>query len=176
MKNKAARARTKRSLSRVARLQITAVTVVCLMLAGSSSAWSFWVATSTGTGGGLATAGQLSIVPNAPTVVGNMDTVIVKWPLTSPVDALASAEPTTKYVVKRYSSPGGALQTIGAGCGDIVAGIGCTELHVPAGTWQYTITSRMGTNWSGIESPKSDPLVLSGAFTSDNVYMWVTSN
>ena len=163
-------------VTRGARLQIFLVSVLCLLLAGTSSSWAYWVAKSSSAGAGSAVAGQLSVVPAAPMVSGGKDTVIVKWPLSLPVDAVSSAELTTKYFVKRYSSPGLVLQAINAGCSGTVAGMGCTEVGVPAGIWQYTITPRMGNSWLGTESAMSVPITLSGELTVNNVYLWVTSN
>ena len=163
-------------LTRSARLQVLLVSVLCLMLAGTSSSWAYWVAKSSSAGAGSAVAGQLSIVPAAPTVIAGTDSVIVKWPLSIPVDAVSSAELTTKYLVKRYASSNGALQPNTSGCQGTIAGMGCTDLALPAGTWQYTITPRMGNNWLGVEGPRSNPVTLTGVSTSNSVYLWVTSN
>jgi hypothetical protein len=58
------------------------------------------------------------------------------------------------YVVKRYSSLGGAAQVVLADCAGTVTGTSCTEQNVPIGSWKYSVTPALGL-WRGTESGQS---------------------
>jgi trimeric autotransporter adhesin len=62
------------------------------------------------------------------------------------------------YIVKRYPDPSGSAVTVGAGCSGTITALNCSELNVPDGTWTYTVTPVIGTNWVGTESNKSSSI------------------
>lgn len=86
---------------------------------------------------------------NQPTVTASGSTATVSWT----VSTLTSGEAVTGYDVARFDV-GGASQTVNAGCAGTINAVTCTENDVPDGTWQYTVTPRIGL-WLGTESPKS---------------------
>ncbi|MGO9559108.1 MAG: hypothetical protein ACLPQS_16430 [Acidimicrobiales bacterium] len=122
-------------------LALLAVTVV------ASPAFAAW---SAGGAGGAGAGGLIMPTGGTPTVSANGDRVTVSWPAATFVDGA----PVAGYQVNRYNSSTGAVQTIGSGCGGVVATTSCTELNVPDGTWIYTDTP-VQLDWSGTASPAS---------------------
>ena len=53
------------------------------------------------------------------------------------------------YLVKRYDSEHRLLQTILSACTGTITALSCVESSVPAGSWKYTVTPVIGTNWVG---------------------------
>ena len=84
-----------------------------------------------------------------PTITATGSTATVSWAPST----LTSGAPVTGYDVARYDV-GGASQPVSAGCSGTISTLTCTENDVPDGTWQYTVTPRIGL-WVGTESPKS---------------------
>jgi hypothetical protein len=54
-------------------------------------------------------------------------------------------------VIERYIS-GGALQSTLAGCSGTIGATSCIESSVPDGSWRYSVTPVIATNWRGSES------------------------
>jgi hypothetical protein len=63
------------------------------------------------------------------------------------------------YLVRRYNTSTGAVQTIGSACSGTISALTCVESGVPAGSWQYTVMPATG-NWRGAESAKSTAVVV----------------
>ncbi len=63
------------------------------------------------------------------------------------------------YTVIRYNVAN-APQVVGGTCAGLVAATTCTETGVPTGTWTYSITPRIATNWIGAESARSSSLAV----------------
>ncbi|HMH58850.1 MAG TPA: LamG domain-containing protein [Galbitalea sp.] len=123
--------------------------IVVFSLAGSG-VWAYWSAGS-GTGGnGVAAATTVGIgaMPTA-TAVGT--SVNLTWAAST----LANGSPVSGYLVKRYNATTLVAQTILSSCAGTITTTSCTESAVPAGSWRYSITPVVGTNWSGAESPLS---------------------
>jgi hypothetical protein len=86
--------------------------------------------------------------------------VTISWAPTT----LANGHPVDGYVVTRYdASPPFAPQATLAGCSGVLTGLSCTETAVPFGSWQYTITPVIGTNWRGVESTRSGAVTIGAA-------------
>jgi hypothetical protein len=75
--------------------------------------------------------------------------VTVSWTAAT----LSGGGTVTTYTVRRYDT-GGNPQTVGSNCSGTVTGLSCTELNVPNGTWQYSVTPVM-SSWVGAESARS---------------------
>jgi hypothetical protein len=88
---------------------------------------------------------------------GNMPTVSVaakKVTITWAASTFTTGGNVPSYAVRRYNASTGVLQSIGATCMNLVAGLTCTENNTPVGTWRYTVTPAAGA-WRGGESAKS---------------------
>jgi hypothetical protein len=137
-------------------LVVSAVVLVAGGLASGLFAY-FSGAASAGSAGGAAAT---SLAPGTPpTSVSSQPgrAVTISWEATT----LANGRPVDGYLVTRYdANPPYAPQITLAGCGGIVAALGCTETAVPFGSWQYTITPVIGTNWRGTESTKSGTVTI----------------
>src|SRR5581483_4007016 len=84
--------------------------------------------------------------------------------LTWSASTLANGEPVDGYVVTRYEAdPPYAPQLTQAGCNGTITALTCTEVGVPFGTWQYTVTPIKGANWRGLESLKSGAVTIGAA-------------
>ena len=92
--------------------------------------------------------------------------VSLSWPAATMGDGTAVAG----YVVRRYS-PAGLPQVVASNCGGTVAGLGCTEHDVPAGTWRYTVSTILGL-WSGGESSAATVDVATGTVVASAVGKW----
>jgi len=137
-------------------LVVSAVVLVAGGLASGLFAY-FSGAASAGSAGGAAAT---SLAPGTPpTSVSSQPgrAVTISWEATT----LANGRPVDGYLVTRYdANPPYAPQITLGGCGGIVAALGCTETAVPFGSWQYTITPVIGTNWRGTESTKSGTVTI----------------
>jgi hypothetical protein len=118
------------------------VTLVALLPVSAFAGWS-----SPGAGSGYSQARALAS-GNVPTGTVSGRSVTVSW------TASGGTVPVSGYVVKRYDSTTGVVQTIGSGCSGTIAGLTCTEQAVPGGQWRYSITT-LNNNWRGAESAKS---------------------
>jgi hypothetical protein len=119
-----------------------------------------WKADRTGTG-----ASKAATMPagNQPTTSASGRDITVTW-TASQLNTSPATSVTGGYVVKRYSSPGGVVQTILAGCAGTISALTCTENGVPTGAWQYTVTPKQG-GWTGAESAKSAAITLTSTLT-----------
>jgi len=144
------------------RRRLLVVSTVVLVAGGLASGLLayFSGAASAGSAGGAAAT---SVAPGTPpTSVSSQPgrAVTISWEATT----LANGRPVDGYLVTRYdANPPYAPQITLAGCGGIVAALGCTETAVPFGSWQYTITPVIGTNWRGTESTKSGTVTIGAA-------------
>ena len=111
---------------------------------GAAAAW-----TLTRSGQGAAKAKTLG-PGNPPTASVSGKKVTASWTASS----YTNGGLPTGYLVRRYNTSTGVLQTIGANCSSTISALTCTENSVPAGSWQYTVTPATG-NWRGPESTKS---------------------
>jgi len=131
--------------------------VVLAVAGGGVGAWAYFGASATA--GSAAESDATSVNQGAtpsvsPATIGRQ--VHVTWGAST----LANGRAVDGYVVTRYPMGGGA-GTINpfSTCGGTVTGTSCDESFVPPGSWQYTITPVIGTNWRGAEG------ALSGAVT-----------
>jgi hypothetical protein len=76
---------------------------------------------------------------------------------------LTNGNAVSGYVIKRYSSGTGVVQTTLSGCAGTISGTSCTESGVPAGQWKYTVTPVIATNWQGPESLASGVVTIAAA-------------
>lgn len=128
------------------------VGALALILAVAAvAAHATWLSSAVGT----AAAAADDLVGNQPSGSVTGDDITVSWTASTFNDGTAA----TGYTMRRYSTVGGTLQTIGADCAGTVTATSCTEQNVPAGSWQYTVTPIYAT-WTGTESPKSDAVVV----------------
>jgi hypothetical protein len=75
--------------------------------------------------------------------------------LTWTQSTLSNGQAASGYVVTRFDKTTGATSAPVTGCSGTVTTLTCTELGVPTGEWQYTVTPLFGANWKGAESAKS---------------------
>jgi hypothetical protein len=123
---------------------VIAVAVAVGLPGGAAAGWSL-------TGSGSSAAQARTLGPgNVPTVSAGAKKVTVGWAASSYTNGGAPGG----YLVKRYDSSTGVVQTIRGGCSGTIAVLTCTENNVPSGSWQYTVTPTTG-NWRGPESAKS---------------------
>ena len=119
---------------------LVAVPVVFSLTLGV--AWAYWSASSVtgGNGASAATSVNTGATPTA-TVAGRA--VTVTWAATT----MTSGQAVTGYLVKRYS--GSTAQTLLSACTGTISATTCTENNVPVGTFSYTVTPVVATNWQG---------------------------
>jgi hypothetical protein len=132
--------------------------VCCLVGGAATAAWALWVASSSSASHGVAAAASVNqgATPTASASAGR--TVSVSWGASTLSNGVAVAG----YLVKRYVS-GGAVQTTLAGCSGTIAALSCVESDVPAGSWRYTVTPVIATNWQGVESAQSGVATVAAA-------------
>ena len=150
-----------------ARIALTLALVVAL-LGGSTAAWSIWMPHSApGWGAASATSVGSGAVPS---VTHSSGSITLSW---TPA-ALVSGAPVTGYLVRRYSAADLSEQTITTNCAGVITDLECVETGVPAGTWTYTVTPLVGTQWVGAESAQSEPVASAGEGATNRVWMWIT--
>ncbi len=133
-------------------------------------AWGHWTAPTTAGGNGRGVAATVN-QGDSPTVTAPTGVdVIVDWDATTLSDGGAVAG----YRIKRYHAGTDVLQTILASCTGVVAATSCTETSVPTGSWKYTVTPVIGTNWVGAESVKSSAIATSPDTTDPTVWADLT--
>ncbi len=137
----------KRSLATVA--AVVALTIV------AATAWAYWSAGSVPGGNGAGAASSLN-QGATPTANASGSAVTVSWTATT----LASGQAVDGYVVKRYDSSTFLVQTILSACTGTITALTCVESSVPAGSWKYTVTPKIGTNWLGAESSMSGTVTV----------------
>jgi hypothetical protein len=140
-----------------ARLERTlTVFLVCCALAGlAASAWALWSAASSSTSQGAAAAASVNQAATPTTAGAPSQTVTVSWAAST----LSNGHAVGGYLVKRYSA-GGALQTTLSACAGTISALGCVETNVPDGTWHYTVTPVIATNWQGPASVASTSIIV----------------
>ena len=129
---------------------IAVVAAIALFSLAGSGVWAYWSAGSGAGGNGVAAATTVG-AGAMPTAVSAGTTVNLTWAPST----LANGSAVTGYIVKRYNATTLVAQTILASCAGTITGTSCTETSVPAGSWRYSITPVVGTNWTGAESPLS---------------------
>jgi hypothetical protein len=128
--------------------------LLAVLGAGAAPAQASWPGSSTA---GNAHAKAVTVPAGAtPAVSVSGRNVTVSWSATT-----VSGQAVTGYVVKRYNASAQA-QTVGSACSGTVTATTCTEAAVPAGTWTYKVTPKLG-NWVGTESTSSPGATVAAA-------------
>ena len=158
--------RSRRSAQVTHRLAALILVGVSVSSVGAG-AWAYWPTPAT-SGSGQNIAGIVN--PGVqPTVTISGSTAIIRWTASTVDDGTAVAG----YTVNRYNSSN-VKQIITSNCAGTVTNIGCIEMVVPAGTWTYTVTPTVSSNWVGTESAASTAVTSSGADANNTGYLWVT--
>ena len=156
------RRRTPRELSAGMRRLVAAQLVFALI---TGVAWAYWTVGSVpgGNGASAATSVNQGATPTAHAVGA---AVTVTWAATT----LTSGQAVTGYAIRRYDAVTPfALQSILSSCAGTIPATSCVENSVPTGTWQYTVTPKIGTNWLGVESAKSTPVLVETVPPTNNI-------
>ncbi len=151
---------------RTRKRRLTVFVVAMLIAGGAIGAWAYWSAqASAGSNGASAgaTVNQGATPTASVTTIGRE--VTVGWGAST----LSNGVHVDGYLVKRYPSAGGAatISPIGT-CAATVNGLTCVEDDVPTGSWKYTVTPVIGTNWQGIESAASGAVSIGQAALTVN--------
>jgi hypothetical protein len=143
-------------------LIVAGVVLAAGALAGSLVAFFTGAASAGSAGGAAATSVTPGTPPTSVTVLPGRS-VTLTWGETT----LADGHPVDGYLVTRYqaAAPFAAQITL-PGCSGVVTALTCTEDGVPFGSWQYTITPVIGSNWRGPESAKSGAVTIGSASLS----------
>ncbi|MEO8093869.1 MAG: LamG domain-containing protein [Pseudolysinimonas sp.] len=143
-----------------------ALLLAAIFTAGSigSAAWAFWSAGATvgSNGASAATSVNGGQTPTATVAAAN---VTVSWAAST----LASGQPVSGYTIKRYDATGTVLQTIKSACTGTIATTSCVESAVPEGSWKYSVTPVLATNWLGAESAKSATVIVDTVVPTNNI-------
>jgi hypothetical protein len=127
----------------------------------AATAWAYLSAGSVPGGSGAAAASSVN-QGATPTASVTGSTVTVSWTATT----LANGQAVSGYLVKRYDAGTLASQTILSACTGTIAATSCVESGVPNGSWKYTVTPVLATNWQGPESAKSATVVVNADVTA----------
>ena len=121
----------------------------------AGTAWAYWTADSTAGGNGAAAATSVN-QGATPSGSASGQAVTVSWAATT----LANGQPVGGYLIKRFDAVTLVQQTINSACAGVVATTSCVEANVPGGSWRYSVTPVIGSNWAGAESTRSSPVVV----------------
>src|SRR5206468_842692 len=135
--------------------RVLAALVSCLLAASAVAAWAIWSAGASSTSHGAAGAATVNqgATPTASGAPGR--TITVSWAAST----LSNGHAVDGYVIERYIS-GGALQTTLAGCSGTIGATSCIESSVPDGSWRYSVTPVIATNWRGTERIQGTAIVV----------------
>jgi hypothetical protein len=114
-------------------------------------AWSSWTTGSVPGGSGAAAAATVE-AGMKPVAVATGGNVAVSWAAST----VSNGDPVAGYIVMRYDVATLTPRSTIASCSGTIATTSCTETSVPDGTWVYTVTPVLGSNWRGAESLRSD--------------------
>lgn len=130
-----------------------------LALTAAAPARAYWRVS--GSGSGTAPVDVLS-GGNQPTVSANGRTVTVSFAQTAFGSGWLGTFGGGGYALSRYPGGPGAAVTPSAPCAAVVSGsattLSCAEPNVPFGSWRYSVSPRLGAQWTGSESPLSAPV------------------
>jgi len=129
----------------MARRSTTVVAVGLAALSVAAPASAEWLLSGSGTATASATALTATGQPTAAQSATNQD-VTVSWTTTNPA-------PTRYSVLRRHTTTGA---TTSAEC----VASPCLDPAVPAGSYTYTVTPKLGTDWTGSASPTSQTLTV----------------
>jgi hypothetical protein len=102
-------------------------------------------------GSGAAVAGSVGAGAQ-PTAESTQMQIAVDWEAAT----LSNGGVVDGYIVRRYDATTDAEATIGSACAGTLTATSCTESAVPLGSWKYTVTPLLATNWRGSEGPRSN--------------------
>src|SRR6185312_419112 len=140
-------------------LVVTAIVAIAGTLTGSLLAY-FTGAASAGSAGGAAATSVDPGMPPTSVVAHPGRSVTLTWAAAT----LANGHAVDGYLITRYEAdPPYAPQSTLTGCSGVITALGCTEIGVPFGSWQYTVTPVIGANWRGLESTKSGAVTIGAA-------------
>ncbi|MEO7268860.1 MAG: Ig-like domain repeat protein [Knoellia sp.] len=135
-------------------LRVLVVVLLGLGLTGGV-AWAFWTTTTTAGSNGASLTASLNQVPT-PTASATGRAVRVTWAEST----VSNGAAVDGYLVKRYDAATLTPQIVGSGCAGTLFLATCVESGVPAGTWVYSVTPVLATNWRGVESVRSSPITV----------------
>ncbi len=138
-------------------LLVAAVTLTVV----TGTAWAYWTTGSVAGGGGAAAASSVNQAAT-PTAAVSGSTVTVSWAAST----LATGQPVSGYLVKRYDASSSAVQTLLTACTGTITATSCVESNVPNGSWKYAVTPLFATSWQGPESAKSATVVVNADITA----------
>ena len=137
----------------------------------AATAWAYMSAGSVPGGRGAAAASSVN-QGATPTASATGSTVTVSWTATT----LANGQAVSGYLVKRYDASTSAAQTVLAGCAGTLTAVSCVETGVPDGSWRYSVTPVLATNWQGAESAKSTTVNLDTTAPAAPVFTGISSD
>ena len=121
----------------------------------ATPAAAYWSATSApdGRAAAAATTVNAGFTPTA-TVSGT--SITVSWSAST----LANGTAVSGYLLSRYDAATLTGQTVQSACAGKITATTCTETNVPDGSWRYTVTPVIGTNWQGAESAAGNAVLV----------------
>ncbi len=137
----------------------------------AATAWAYMSAGSVPGGRGAAAASSVN-QGATPTASATGSTVTVSWTATT----LANGQAVSGYLVKRYDASTSAAQTVLAGCAGTLTAVSCVETGVPDGSWRYSVTPVLATNWQGAESAKSATVNIDTTAPAAPVFTGISSD
>ncbi|MCW3101401.1 MAG: hypothetical protein JWL77_7019 [Chthonomonadaceae bacterium] len=146
-------------------LATASVAALSVVFAGPAAA-SLWTKAGTAAGSGKAgSVGAVTVTVPSSTVTNG--TVAVSW-----TSASAPSGASVTYVVDRKS---GATYTAACTGTTPTSSLTCNDTGVAAGTYQYRVTAKVGTNWA-TASADSGSVTVSSAGTSLSINSFTTAN
>lgn len=131
---------------------VAVATAMAVPLAVVTPAQATWSVSGTGTAAALSDVMPSGTQPTA-SVTGA--SVQLQWSAAS----FAGGGSVAAYVVNQFNATTGSSTSVGPGCSAQVTGTSCTETGVPAGTWDYSI-STVEHNWTGAAGPLSSAVTV----------------
>lgn len=131
---------------------IAVATTLAVPLAAMTPALASWSLSGSGTAAAL---GDVMPSGTQPTASATGTSVLLQWSAAS----FAGGGTVAAYVVNQFNATTGNSQSVGPGCSGQVTGTSCTETGVPAGTWDYSI-STVQHNWTGAAGPLSSAVTV----------------
>jgi hypothetical protein len=132
--------------------RLACIAVVCFAAAALAGLVHAYFDAPAADGTGLAAGATVAAGAAPQAVAGGGRQVTLAWPASQ----LSNGRVADGYLLRRYDASTHAEASVLPDCAGTVTATHCVENDLPPGSWVWTVTPVVGTNWRGAESGDSN--------------------